>query len=283
MEDFTLINIRNPENIYSISAPAITYRERSNMKVLITAGGTTEPIDRVRSISNTSTGKLGSLIAEAFDQETVVKQIYYICGKNSFLPKSTKSNVSYIDTVASLEETVKRILTTESIDVIIHCMAVSDYRVSAVTSLSTFAENLKFEANELPKDDQKLSEALQLALVQASEASPYHNGKIPSNIDHLLLCMERTPKIISLFQKLAPEALLVGFKLLDHASKDELLAAAFQVLQDNQCCYVLANDLRDITTEQHIGYLLDQKKNYTQYTTKAEIANAIVSATIKKE
>ena len=34
--------------------------------ILITSGGTSEPIDRIRSITNTSTGTLGSLIAKAF-------------------------------------------------------------------------------------------------------------------------------------------------------------------------------------------------------------------------
>ena len=35
-------------------------------QLLITAGGTAEKIDQVRSITNHSTGQLGSLIAEAF-------------------------------------------------------------------------------------------------------------------------------------------------------------------------------------------------------------------------
>ena len=33
-------------------------------KIIITAGGTTEPIDNVRKITNVSTGKLGSLICD---------------------------------------------------------------------------------------------------------------------------------------------------------------------------------------------------------------------------
>ncbi|MDN6717948.1 MAG: phosphopantothenate--cysteine ligase, partial [Lactococcus lactis] len=38
------------------------------MKVLITSGGTTEPIDEVRGISNFATGSLGKLAAEKFLQ-----------------------------------------------------------------------------------------------------------------------------------------------------------------------------------------------------------------------
>jgi phosphopantothenoylcysteine synthetase/decarboxylase len=36
------------------------------MKVLVTAGGTSEPIDGVRRITNTSTGATGGVIARAF-------------------------------------------------------------------------------------------------------------------------------------------------------------------------------------------------------------------------
>ena len=36
------------------------------MKVLITSGGTTEPIDNVRGISNFATGSLGKVTAEKF-------------------------------------------------------------------------------------------------------------------------------------------------------------------------------------------------------------------------
>ena len=34
--------------------------------VLVTSGGTSDPIDSIRSITNKSTGKPGSLIAEGF-------------------------------------------------------------------------------------------------------------------------------------------------------------------------------------------------------------------------
>ena len=37
--------------------------ERS-MNIIVTAGGTSEPIDNVRRIANTGTGRLGSLVAD---------------------------------------------------------------------------------------------------------------------------------------------------------------------------------------------------------------------------
>ena len=51
-------------------------------------GGTSEPIDTIRSITNKSTGKLGSLIADAFSEGKNVERIYYIHAKGAVMPKS---------------------------------------------------------------------------------------------------------------------------------------------------------------------------------------------------
>ena len=44
------------------------------MNILITSGGTNEKIDRVRSITNHSTGQLGKVITETFLERGVPKQ-----------------------------------------------------------------------------------------------------------------------------------------------------------------------------------------------------------------
>lgn len=252
------------------------------MKVLITAGGTTEPIDSVRSITNTSTGKLGSLIAEAYDKVTEVTKIYYVCGKNSIIPQSNKAEIRCVDTVASLENTIRNILKEDSVDFIIHSMAVSDYRVKMVTSASMMSNTLNDKWNTLNTKEEQITEDTVISLLQGTKSIISNDGKIRSNINHLILCMEQTPKIISLFQTIAPQALLVGFKLLDNVPLDELIHTAYRVLQDNKCSFVLANDMQDITKEQHIGYLIDENQNYTKCTTKKEIADTIVIATLKE-
>ena len=60
------------------------------MNVLVTSGGTTENIDTVRRISNMSTGKLGSLIAERFADEPNVERVFYICSKTALKPQTGK-------------------------------------------------------------------------------------------------------------------------------------------------------------------------------------------------
>ncbi len=59
------------------------------MRVLVTAGGTAEPIDPVRYIGNRSTGKMGVAIAEAAVARGA--QVTIICGMTSVpLPESAE-------------------------------------------------------------------------------------------------------------------------------------------------------------------------------------------------
>ena len=50
-------------------------------KIIITAGGTSERIDNVRKITNSSSGKLGCTIAEKLIElkNNEIDKIYYIC------------------------------------------------------------------------------------------------------------------------------------------------------------------------------------------------------------
>ena len=52
------------------------------MKIIITAGGTSERIDDVRTITNSSTGRLGYAIGEAFAKKSgdELERIYYLHG-----------------------------------------------------------------------------------------------------------------------------------------------------------------------------------------------------------
>ena len=61
----------------------------NEINILITAGGTREPIDNVRDITNKSSGKLGKIICEKFLEiaDFDIKTIFYIHGKNAVLPR----------------------------------------------------------------------------------------------------------------------------------------------------------------------------------------------------
>ena len=63
--------------------------ERS-MNIIVTAGGTSEPIDNVRRIANTGTGRLGSLVADELAEADWTDHIFYVCAKDSIRPVSKR-------------------------------------------------------------------------------------------------------------------------------------------------------------------------------------------------
>jgi phosphopantothenate-cysteine ligase len=251
------------------------------MKVLITAGGTSEKIDSVRTIANIATGKLGSLIADNFAGLPDVEEIYYVCAKTAVLPKSEKATVMYVRSVSSLEQTIRDIL-ERKIDVIIHSMAVSDYRVRSVSNVSNLARLIAKKKDMLCAKNERDAETLIAGLFNNLARVSDANGKIDSDVDDMLLIMEKTPKITSRFKNVSPASILVGFKLMDGAPREELIDTAFSLLKTNKCRFVLANDLSEINGDAHIGYLIDESGNYQRFMSKQEIADGIFAAVTEK-
>jgi phosphopantothenate-cysteine ligase len=250
----------------------------AGLNVLVTAGGTSEHIDEVRSITNTSTGRLGSLIAEAFDREGEVGGIWYVCGARAARPDAGKAVVRPVGSAADLAAAVADICSGGRIDVVVHSMAVSDYTVGAVTTAGAIADSVAAGLAGRAAEGAGPREA---ALAAVRGARPFgHGGKIPSDVEDLVIFMKRTPKIISMYRGLLPAATLVGFKLLDGAGLDALMAAAGQLLERNGCDFVLANDLREIGEGRHVGHLLRRGGGWETFTTKEEIAAGIVRAAL---
>lgn len=250
------------------------------MKILITAGGSSEKIDQVRKITNTGTGRLGSLTAEEFVRQggAKIEKIYYICEPESVVPRLGCVEVVPTHGVAEVRQALEKLLTQEKIDAVIHSMAVSDYAVESVTT----AENLaKFLAERLfPLGLKRFDSADSLAeffsaCIEENDRVLDRSRKVGSDVGHLMLSMRRTPKLIKLIKTLRPSAVLVGFKLLNGVGKQELLDTAYGVLEKNSCDLVLANDLTEISKDRHAGYLLSPDKTYERFESKAEIARGI--------
>jgi phosphopantothenoylcysteine decarboxylase/phosphopantothenate--cysteine ligase len=104
-----------------------------NKRVLITAGGTQEPIDPVRFIGNHSSGKQGLALAHAAKAAGARVTLIGANLGESIVGNSANPSVSGVDdfvavqTAAQLQEQVESRL--ESIDVLIMAAAVSDFRV----------------------------------------------------------------------------------------------------------------------------------------------------------
>jgi len=220
------------------------------MNILITSGGTSEKIDRVRSITNHSTGRLGKIIAETFldkgDQVTLVTTPKAV--RPAAHPNLT---IVQIENVAELLEALEPLVHTH--DALIHAMAVSDYTPVYMTGLEAVAAS--------PDMTEFLNKT-------------NSESKISSQDDVQVLFLKKTPKIISLVKKWNPAIRLIGFKLLVNVTKEELLKTARASLIKNQAEIIVANDLTEISNQEHRAYLVG-KDTVTQAQSKEEIAQLL--------
>ncbi|MDR3314011.1 MAG: hypothetical protein LBS96_06095 [Oscillospiraceae bacterium] len=211
------------------------------MTVLITAGGTVESIDRVRGITNFATGRLGSLLADRF--ALAGHRVLYVHGRQAALPQTPGIEAHAISSVRSLQEKLRALCNENTVDWVLHSMAVSDYAVEYVTD---------------------------------AQGNILTGEKISSAHEKLLVHLRQTPKVIAEIQQIAPQAKLIGFKLRSGVTRDELLAAAQTLLQSNRCTYVLANLLEETDADRHHAWLVEEGGVLAEYQTKAEIAEGIV-------
>ena len=225
-------------------------------KIIITAGGTSERIDNVRKITNSSSGKLGMIIANHLLENDSELLIYYICSKNSIRPDDCRVKIIEADSTNDLKNVIVDLLTNEKIDYFIHSMAVSDYTTDFVTTI----EKLK---KSLGNGDLNNIEVIS-------------GKKISSSEDNLVVVLKPTPKIISLIKDLSPSTYLVGFKLLDGVSFEELIEVAKKLRDKNKCDLVIANDLESIRKGEHIGYIIDSEDVIEEAHGKDDIAKKLV-------
>lgn len=234
------------KHVGQTKTPQATVDRSQAKKVLITSGGTSEPIDAVRFITNSSTGQTGVLVADQLFE--LGFDVTLINAKNAVKPKSPLTVINYTD-YQSLHETIKQKVSNESYDVVIQMAAVSDYSV----------------------------ESIQSGGAGSTAAKADRNAKISSE-DNLVLNLKKNPKIIPQIKQWShsKDLRVVGFKLTSTTNATEQKAAADKVLAGG-ADIVVQNDMNDIkegvrrfkihsvknvseslNTQELIAYLADQ-------------------------
>lgn len=152
------------------------------------------------------------------------------------------------DLLVGMQELVKEY------QVLIHSMAVSDYTPVYMTGLE--------EVQASPNLEEFLSKQ-------------NHQTKISSTDEVQVLFLKKTPKIISLVKEWNPAIHLIGFKLLVNVSEDYLIEIARKSLIKNQADLIIANDLTQISANQHHAIFVEKEQLQTVQT-KEEIANLLL-------
>jgi phosphopantothenoylcysteine decarboxylase/phosphopantothenate--cysteine ligase len=117
-----------PDILAAIEAAGVAYLPRSldAVRVLVTAGGTREPIDSVRYVGNRSSGRMGfALAAEAARRGADVT----VVAANVELPHEEGIHYIEVGTAAELERAALRAF--EYADVLVMAAAVADFRPAA--------------------------------------------------------------------------------------------------------------------------------------------------------
>ena len=221
------------------------------MKILVTSGGTSEAIDSVRSITNHSTGRLGKIITETL--LAAGHEVCLITTKRALkLEAHPNLSIREIDNTNDLLVVMQELV--KEYQVLIHSMAVSDYTPVYMTGL----DEVKTSSNLEELLDKKNKEA-----------------KISSTDEVQVLFLKKTPKIISLVKEWNPAIHLIGFKLLVDVSEDYLIEIARKSLIKNQADLIIANDLTQISANQHHAIFVEKEQLQTVQT-KEEIANLLL-------
>jgi len=248
------------------------------MNILITAGGTSESIDSVRHIANYSTGRLGGIIANKFASKN--STVTYLHGSGAILPSAENANYIKkipISNTRELLQKLENLLTNHKYDCVIHSMAVSDFTPQAISSLEDIIASVVSRLHHgKANHDADLATLVKEAILSAGH--PPTDSKLSSNNENMMILLKQTPKAIKLIKALQPNTQLVGFKLLSHATKTELYQAATNLLTQNACDYVLANDLSQISGDTHKAILINKSGHTRTAQTKQEIAEIIYKA-----
>lgn len=193
--------------------------KKDRKKVLITAGSTWIPIDKVRVLTNIFGGRLGINIAEEFVNHdfdvTLLLGNSRVNLNDEFIQKIQLLKFKYFD---DLHDLIESKINLNDYDIVVHSAAVSDYKVA-----DTFS------------------------------------GKLKSGKDELVLKLIPTVKIVDIFKKKNPNLFLIMFKLEVDKTKDELINIANNSMNKAKADMIVANDFNTLSKGHKAYIIHNQK------------------------
>jgi phosphopantothenoylcysteine decarboxylase/phosphopantothenate--cysteine ligase len=184
-------------------------RPARRLRVLVTSGGTAEPIDGVRVLTNTSTGRTGAGLAAhlARSGHEVV-----LLRARAAVAAAGGGREETFSTFADLDAALQRLLGSEHFDAVIHAAAVSDFGIESV--------------------------------VTDGVAHPPGGAKLESGPGPVMLRLRTLPKLVDSLRENSrnPRLTVVAFKLT--AGADPAAGAAVEaLLKRSGADLVVHNDL----------------------------------------
>lgn len=226
--------------------------------VIITGGPTNEFIDEVMKITNMSTGSLGLALTKSFLEGGYHVDFVVNKGVDTSSIKEYETGLLFIHEVETTEEMMKALedlsKSNMKIACLIHVAAVGDYKADFTFLMEDLAEILYQENKNKPFSTKEEI----LTILKKGDYRIDNSSKISSYQESLSVKLALTPKIIGKLREWFPESILVGSKLLEKVSKEELLETARKLAEKNSMDYILANDLEDLRQGDKSRYLVNR-------------------------
>ncbi len=215
------------------------------MNILVTAGNTQVPIDRVRCITNVFTGRTGASIAWcAWERGHRVTLLTSHPEAVDNAPHSERWAMLRYRTFEDLQRLMCEIVTGGELDAVIHCAAVSDYLAGGVYAP---AEGTYFHAESGRWDSEN---ATGPSMIDRAAA------KVKSDEPELWLRLVRAPKLIDCIRRdWGFRGLLVKFKLEAGIPDEQLLAVAENSRKQSDADLMVANTVEGAGAYAYIGPL----------------------------
>jgi len=181
------------------------------MKCIVTAGPTFEPLDEVRRLTNFSTGRLGTELANFLTAQG--HEATLLIGESATYPGERKAEkVRIFSTTADLR-TQLRGLAGKKVGAIFHAAAVSDFGFGKIFMREVGGKLRPLKASK----------------------------KVPTRGGNLLVELVPTPKIIAELRGWFPQARLCGWKFEANGGREDALRAAIKQMTDCATDFCVAN------------------------------------------
>jgi len=181
------------------------------MNCIVTAGPTFEPLDDVRRLTNFSTGRLGTELANFLAARG--HKVTLLIGESATWPGERKAqSVKVFSTTADLRAKLKA-FSGKKVDAIFHTAAVSDFAFGQIFTETKAGE---FSALKMSK-------------------------KVSTRIGTMLVELLPTSKIIAELRSWFPRTKIVGWKFEVDGQRADVLRAAEKQLADCATDFCVAN------------------------------------------
>lgn len=135
-----------PVEIYSaIEDILFPKRDYDGLTVLITSGGTKEPLDPVRYIGNNSSGKMGAALCDCAAKRGA--KVILVAGNVSVLPKEKTERIDVGTTLEMYDAVMKNL---DRADIVIKAAAPADYRPAEIAENKIKGEEIRLELIKNP-------------------------------------------------------------------------------------------------------------------------------------